>query len=44
MIMILNSPNYKINSNWGGGGMTPPLAQNPQSNRAATILLFPHKK
>ena len=45
MIMILNSPNCKINSNWGGGGMTPPpLAQNPQSNRAATILLFPHKK
>ena len=30
----------------GGAGMIlpPPLAQNPQSNRAATILLFIHKK
>ena len=48
MIMILNNPNCKINSNWGGGGgMTPPPpppAQNPQSNRAATMLLFLHKK
>ena len=30
----------------GGTGMTlpPPLAQNPQSNHAATISLFIHKK
>ena len=42
--MILNNPNCNIIQN-GGGGMTlpPPLAQNPQSNRAATILLFIHK-
>ena len=47
MIMILNNPNCNIIQNGGGGaGMTlpPPLAQNPQSNRAATILLFIHKK
>ena len=46
MIMILNNPNCKINSNWGGGRGhdPPPLAQNPQSNRAATMLLFLHKK
>ena len=45
--MILNNPNCNIIQNGGGGaGMTlpPPLAQNPQSNRAATILLFIHKK
>ena len=47
MIMILNNPNCKIIQNGGGGHDShrpPPLAQNPQSNRAATILLFIHKK
>ena len=28
----------------GGHDSPPPLAQNPQSNRAAKILLFLHKK
>ena len=44
--MILNNPNCNIIQNEGGAGMTlpPTLAQNPQSNRAATILLFIHKK
>ena len=45
MIMILNNPNCNSIQNGGGGhDSPPPLAQNPQSNRAATILLFIHKK
>ena len=48
MIMILNNANCNIIQNVGGGGagmtLPPPLAQNPQSNRAPTILLLIHKK
>ena len=38
MIMILNNPNCKINSNFRGGGMTPPPW--PKTHRAIVQLQY----
>ena len=43
MIVIFNNPTCKI-FKMGGHDSPPPPAQNPQSNRAAKILLILHKK
>ena len=44
MIMIFNNPTCKLFKMGGHDSPPPPPAQNPQSNRAAKILLILHKK